>query len=36
MFNTNEYFDGKVKSIAFESGEGRATIGAMAAGEYEF
>lgn len=36
MFNTNEYFDGKVKSIAFETTEGRATIGVMAAGEYEF
>ncbi len=36
MFNTNEYFDGKVKSIAFETSEGRATIGAMASGEYEF
>jgi hypothetical protein len=36
MFNTNEYFDGKVKSIAFETSEGAATIGVMAAGEYEF
>jgi hypothetical protein len=36
MFKTNEYFDGKVKSIAFETDEGRATIGVMAAGEYEF
>ena len=36
MFKTNEYFDGKVKSIAFESGEGSATVGVMAAGEYEF
>jgi hypothetical protein len=36
MFNTNEYFDGKVKSIAFETSEGDATIGVMAAGEYEF
>ena len=36
MFKTNEYFDGKVKSIAFETGEGPATIGVMAAGEYEF
>lgn len=32
----NEYFDGKVKSIAFENGEGRATAGVMAAGQYEF
>jgi len=36
MFKTNEYFDGKVKSIAFETGQGSATIGVMAAGEYEF
>jgi hypothetical protein len=36
MFKTNEYFDGKVKSIAFETTEGPATIGVMAAGEYEF
>jgi hypothetical protein len=36
MFKTNEYFDGKVKSIAFDSNEGAATIGAMAPGEYEF
>lgn len=36
MFKTNEYFDGKVKSIAFETSEGRATIGVMAEGEYEF
>ena len=36
MFKTNEYFDGKVKSIAFDEAEGRATVGVMAAGEYEF
>ena len=36
MFRVNEYFDGKVKSLAFETGEGSATIGVMAAGEYEF
>ena len=36
MFKTNEYFDGNVKSIAFEDGNGRATVGVMAAGEYEF
>ena len=36
MFKVNEYFDGKVKSIAFTTGEGRATIGVMAPGEYEF
>jgi uncharacterized protein YaiE (UPF0345 family) len=36
MFKTNEYFDGKVKSIAFENNEGPITAGVMAAGEYEF
>lgn len=36
MFNVNEYFDGNVKSIAFQTTEGPATIGVMAKGEYEF
>ena len=36
MIKVNEYFDGKVKSLAFASPEGPATIGVMAAGEYEF
>ncbi len=36
MFKTNEYFDGKVKSIAFDTAQGPATVGVMAAGEYEF
>ena len=36
MFKTNEYFDGNVKSIAFETAEGPATLGVMAKGEYEF
>lgn len=36
MFKTNEYFEGKVMSIALETPEGPATVGAMAAGEYEF
>lgn len=36
MFQVNEYFDGKVKSLGFQSSEGRATVGVMAAGEYEF
>lgn len=36
MFNVNEYFDGKVKSLAFKSANDDATIGVMAAGEYEF
>jgi len=36
MFKTNEYFDGQVKSIAFKTNGVDATIGVMAAGEYEF
>ncbi|MFI3259870.1 MAG: pyrimidine/purine nucleoside phosphorylase [Rikenellaceae bacterium] len=36
MFNKNEYFDGKVASLAFEGNEGKATCGVMAAGHYEF
>ena len=36
MFNVNEYFDGKVKSLGFESKKEVVTIGVMAAGEYEF
>jgi uncharacterized protein YaiE (UPF0345 family) len=36
MFTTNEYFDGNVLSIGLEASEGRATVGVMAAGEYEF
>ncbi|OGR62619.1 MAG: hypothetical protein A2X31_02280 [Elusimicrobia bacterium GWB2_63_22] len=36
MFKTNEYFDGKVKSIAFTADGGPATVGVMAPGDYEF
>lgn len=36
MFKVNEYFDGTVKSIAFDMVEGPATVGVMAPGEYEF
>ena len=36
MFKTNQYFEGKVVSIGLESNEGTATVGVMAAGEYEF
>ena len=36
MFDTNEYFDGKVKSIAFKTSTLPATVGVMAAGEYMF
>ena len=37
MFKTNEYFDGKVKSIAFTStSKMPATVGVMAPGDYIF
>jgi uncharacterized protein YaiE (UPF0345 family) len=36
MFKVNEYFDGTVKSIAFNQNGKPATIGVMAPGEYEF
>ena len=36
MFKTNQYFNGKVTSLAFQTSEGPATIGVMAPGEYEF
>ncbi|RKE17150.1 pyrimidine/purine nucleoside phosphorylase [Streptomyces sp. TLI_171] len=36
MLKVNEYFDGTVKSIAFTSAEGPATVGVMAPGDYEF
>ncbi len=36
MFKTNEYFDGKVKSIAFQTDTLPATVGVMAAGNYVF
>jgi hypothetical protein len=36
MLDVNEYFDGKVKSIGFQTETLRATVGVMAPGEYEF
>ena len=36
MFKTNEYFDGKVKSIAFQTASLPATVGVMAPGDYVF
>ncbi len=37
MFDVNEYFDGKVKSLSFTDASGdKATVGVMAAGEYTF
>lgn len=36
MFDVNEYFDGRVKSIALQTETLPATVGVMAAGEYQF
>jgi purine/pyrimidine-nucleoside phosphorylase len=36
MLKINEYFDGKVKSIGFQTKTLPATVGVMAIGEYEF
>jgi len=36
MLKVNEYFNGKVKSIAFQSDDGKATVGVIMPGEYEF
>lgn len=36
MLKVNEYFDGRVRSIGFETPEGPATVGVMAPGHYEF
>lgn len=36
MINVNEYFDGAVKSLGYQSAEGKSTIGVIEKGEYEF
>ena len=36
MLSVNEYFDGKVKSIAFQGASLPATVGVISPGEYEF
>jgi uncharacterized protein YaiE (UPF0345 family) len=36
MFAVNNYFDGKVASLSHNGAEGKATIGVISAGEYEF
>ena len=36
MLDVNDYFDGKVKSIGFNSDELTRTVGVMAPGDYEF
>ncbi|MBT7371706.1 MAG: pyrimidine/purine nucleoside phosphorylase [Gammaproteobacteria bacterium] len=36
MLSVNEYFDGQVKSIGFQTADLPATVGVMAVGEYTF
>jgi uncharacterized protein YaiE (UPF0345 family) len=36
MIQVNEYFDGAVKSLGYETAAGKSTVGVMEAGEYEF
>lgn len=36
MFKVNQYFEGKVTSMAFNNSEGTLTVGIMAPGDYEF
>jgi uncharacterized protein YaiE (UPF0345 family) len=36
VLKVNEYFDGKVKSIGFQTQSLPATVGVMSIGEYEF
>ncbi len=36
MIIENQYFDGKVKSLGYETAEGKSTIGVINPGEYTF
>ncbi len=36
MLKVNEYFDGQVMSVALTNTDGKATVGVMEPGEYEF
>lgn len=36
MLTINEYFDGNVKSVGFLDNSGKASVGVMAPGTYEF
>jgi len=36
MLAVNEYFEGKVKSIALDNADGKQTVGVMAIGSYVF
>lgn len=36
MIKVNEYFEGSVKSLGYDSNDGKSTVGVMEEGEYEF
>ncbi|MCZ4222333.1 pyrimidine/purine nucleoside phosphorylase [Pedobacter rhodius] len=36
MISENQYFDGNVKSLGYETAEGKSTVGIINPGEYEF
>ncbi|MDP3469898.1 MAG: pyrimidine/purine nucleoside phosphorylase [Daejeonella sp.] len=36
MITVSEYFEGAVKSLGYQSHEGKSTIGVIESGEYEF
>lgn len=36
MIETNEYFEGKVKSLGFDNTSGKYTVGVMEEGSYKF
>lgn len=36
MISENQYFDGNVKSLGYETAKGKSTVGIINAGEYEF
>lgn len=36
MITVSEYFEGSVKSLGYQSAEGKSTIGVIENGEYEF
>jgi len=36
MITENQYFDGNVKSLGYQSTQGKSTIGVINPGEYEF
>lgn len=36
MIIVSEYFEGAVKSLAYQSAEGKSTIGVIESGEYQF